>query len=128
MDCNRHPAVAVGFATVLLRRHSILAIFSLDRNAFSIVSQHYHNDIIKDRPKDFSSSVLPRGKRLADKSLFGNLAHRDAQRFGNTLTVSRIGFQAAADMAYLDLLRRVSHGASRVLKESLLLLRAHHSE
>ncbi len=54
-----------------------------------------------------------------------HLACRDAQRFGHAFAVGRVGLQAVADVADLDLLRSIAHGTGGVLEEHLLLCRTH---
>jgi len=45
---------------------------------------------------------------------FRHFGKRDSQRVRHPFTVGRIGLQAVADVAYLDLLGRVAHGAGGV--------------
>ena len=63
---------------------------------------------------------------LAYSPLSGDFTQRDAQRLCHTLSIGRVGLHAVADVADLDLLGRIAHGASRVFEEDLLLLGAHH--
>jgi len=56
------------------------------------------------------------GSRLLTH-LFRYLAQRDAQGFGHSLAVSRIGLQAIADMADLNIPRRSTDRAGSVGKE-----------
>jgi len=53
---------------------------------------------------------------------------RDAQCVSPALTVGRIGLHAVANVADLDLLGCIAHGAGGVFEEHLLLLGAHHLE
>ena len=61
-------------------------------------------------------------------SVFRRFAHWDAQRLGHTFAVGRIGLVAVADVAELDLLRGITHGAGGVVEEHLLLCRIHGPE
>ena len=56
------------------------------------------------------------------------LAKRNANSLGYTFAVGRIGLQAVADMAYLDLFRRIGNGTGGVFEEEFLFFRAYEAE
>src|SRR5665811_32481 len=62
-------------------------------------------------------------RRLGQRQLcsLGYVAHRDAERFRDTLAVSGIRLQTIADVADLDRSWGVAHGAGSVVEEQLLL-------
>ena len=60
--------------------------------------------------------------------LFGDFAQFYAQSIGDTLAIGLISFQAVADMPYFDFLRRITQGASSILKKYFLLSGFHQAE
>ena len=70
----------------------------------------------------------PPATRLADSCLFRNFAQRDAQGLSHPFAIGRVRLQAVSDVAELDLLGRIAHGAGSVFKKDLLLHGAHQAE
>jgi len=60
--------------------------------------------------------------------LFCHLTERNAERVGNALAVGRIGLEAVADMADLDLPWGSADGAADVSKEERLLFGCHEAK
>jgi len=60
--------------------------------------------------------------------LFHKLADRYAQRHGYAYAVGRIGLHAVGDVAKLDFLRGIAHGAGGVIEQRLLLFGRHQAE
>ena len=61
-------------------------------------------------------------------SLGRHLGQLNAEGVGHSFPVCRGGLQAVADVANLDLLRRIAEGPGGILEQNLLLLRAHQPE
>ena len=60
--------------------------------------------------------------------LFVYLTQRDAQGVGHPFAVCRVGIQAVADVAELNLPRRTADRAGGVAEERFLLVGAHQAE
>src|SRR4030066_133272 len=78
-----------------------------------------------DQPLSFGSS---REATFRQASVFGHFGKRDPQRVRHPLAVRRIGLQAVADVADLDLLGSVAHGPCSVCEKHLLLRGAPQTE
>lgn len=63
-----------------------------------------------------------------DCYLFWKLAQRDAKRHGYSFAICRIGLEAIAYVADLNLLGGISHGTGSVSEKHRLLLGAHQAE